>query len=226
MPLFPVFLHLEGRRCLVVGGGNVGLARSRALLGAGAEVRVVDPFPSPGLRALADEVPGLRLEVRCFEAGDCKTMTLVFACTDRPEINAEVVAAARLDGVLACRADDGEEGDFTNGATLRRGEVCLAVASGASSPALSARVRDRIAETIGEEYGEAAALLGGLRRRTGSGAGRRRLLAQVLDEGLVELLGEGRRDEALALVDRAAGTVGSTGPTAGDRPAKGEPCTR
>lgn len=153
-------------------------------------------------------------------------MTLVFACTDCPETNAAVVEAARLDGILACRADDGEAGDFTNGATLRRGEVCIAVASGASSPALSARVRDRIAETVGEEYGEAAALLGGLRRRTGTGAGRRRLLARVLDEGLVELLTEGRRDEALALVERAAETVETERSAAGARPAKGEPCTR
>ena len=210
----------------MVGGGNVGLARSRALLGAGAEVSVVDPFPSPELRALADEAPGFRLEVRGFEAADCKAMTLVFACTDRPEINAQVVATARLDGVLACRADDGEGGDFVNGATLRRGELCIAVASGASSPALAVRVRDRIAETVGDEYGEAAALLGGLRRRTAAGPARRRLLAQVLDEGLVELLSEGRRDEALALVDRAAAAADAAGLDAANRPAKGEPCTR
>lgn len=209
-----------------MGGGVVGLARCRALLGAGAEVAVVDPFPSPGLQALADEAPGLRLQARRFEAGDCEGMTLVFACTDQLEVNAAVVEAARLAGILACRADDGDGGDFANAATLRRGEVCVAVSSGASSPALAARVRDRIAETIGEEYGEAAALLGGLRHRTRAGAERRRVLAQILDEGLVEMLKEGRRDEATALVDRAANSVETAGSAATARPAKGEPCTR
>jgi precorrin-2 dehydrogenase/sirohydrochlorin ferrochelatase len=224
VPAFPIFLDLGGRGCLVVGGGSVGCAKAKRLMEAGAEVLVVDPAPSPALKELALSGFPLRLEARAFRPEDCDSRLLVFACTDDPAVNASVAAAASARRVLCCRADavsatspEDQRGNFTSGAVLRRGALCVAVTSGGAAPGLAAAVRDRIATVIGEEFGEAAEMLSGLREGLAAGdaadlsdaagrldaAGRSKALRDVLAAGLVELLREGRRNEAAALVDRA-----------------------
>jgi precorrin-2 dehydrogenase/sirohydrochlorin ferrochelatase len=212
MKLFPVFFDLAGRTCLVAGGGRVGLDKARALVAAGATVVVIDPSPSTEILAEAAASGGmLSLEARAFRAADCRGCFLVFACTGIAAVDDEVAAAAAGAGALCCRAD-GAPGDFTTGAVLRRGDLCVAVSSGGASPALAAEARDRAAEAIGEEYGEAALLLGGLRRQLDAGE-----RSDVLRGGLVrDVLAALRRgdaaraeafvEEALATARRSAGS--------------------
>jgi siroheme synthase-like protein len=206
MKLFPAFLDLANRSCLVVGGGRAGLEKARALLAAGATVLVVEPRPSPELLAEVERQPGesdapgagarLGVEGRAFRAGDCRGRTLVFACTGIEAVDDDVAAAARDARALCCRVD-GVPADFTTGAVLRRGDLCVAVSSGAASPRLAIEARDRTAEAIGPEYGEAARLLGGLRRGLRAG---QRPRSPVMGAGLVRDLLEALRsgDEARA----------------------------
>lgn len=202
MPSYPVFLRLEGRRCLVVGGGRVGRSRAAGLREAGASVTVVEPRPGPALR----DLDGVEILARGFDDHDCDGMALVFACTDVEDVNAGVLRAAGAAGALACRADSAQSGDFTTPAVLRRGEVCVAVSSGASSPALAARLRDDLAVHVGDEYARAAELLGAARRRLAAAGASRDALASVLEAGFLELLRQGRADEAATMLEEATCT--------------------
>ena len=152
MPVYPVFLDLTGRTAVVVGGGSVGSRKARGLAAAGTTVRVVDPKPSPDLAELA----GIELVRRTFRPNDLDGAVLVYACTPDAAVNADVLAAADARGIPACDSGTGLAGPggltFTGGATLRSGDVCIAVSTGGASPALAARLRDRIAEALGADF--------------------------------------------------------------------------
>lgn len=167
MAVYPVFVELAGRRCLVVGGGVVGRRKAEGLLAAGAAVTIVEPRPGDELRAMARDAGALSVVERGFRAGDCAGAALVYACADDRDVNAAVAADARSAGSPCCRADDGAASDFTAGAVLRRGGVCVAVSTGGASPGLAVRVRDRLAASgaIDEALADEA------RRPTGRDAG-------------------------------------------------------
>jgi len=86
-------LRLRGRRVVVVGGGAVATRRIPALLDAGADVLLVSPSVTTGLEDLA-AAGQIRSERRAYRDGDCAGAWLVCACTDRPEVNVTVAAAA------------------------------------------------------------------------------------------------------------------------------------
>jgi len=235
---YPVFLDLAGRTCLVVGGGRVGLGKARGLIDAGATVLVVDPAPSDKLLDLERASALVTIAARRFEARDLDGVLLAFACTGEASVNASVVEAAAARGVLVCDAGTGRlpgggspATEFASAAIVRRGDLCVAVSSGGTAPALAAYVRDRIASQLGDEAGEAATLLGELRERlietVEDGGTRRRAIRQVLDSGFVEMLAAGRRVEAAALCDAAV--AGARTPSAAQdhrTNAKEDTCTR
>jgi precorrin-2 dehydrogenase/sirohydrochlorin ferrochelatase len=225
--VFPVFLDLAHRPCLVVGGGEVGREKAASLAAAGADVLVVDPSPSRSTLSLAETESRVAVDLRPFREDDCAGRRLVFACTDDEAVNAAVLRASSDRGVLCCRADAG--GDFSTGALLRRGDLCVAVSSGGTSPALAIEARDRAAAAIGEEFGKAAELLGQLRERlrgaVPDASARVAALRGTLVAAVLEALRDGDDDGARALVDEA---FDSARRAAGDshRSAKANPCTR
>lgn len=203
--LFPVFLDLAGRACLVAGGGAVGRDKALSLLEAGAAVTVVDPDPAPALLAMASAWPALRVEPRAFDREDCEGSALVFACTGNAAVDAAVLEAAAFHGAPACASGSGvDEGDFSCGAMLRRGQVCVAVSSGGASPTLAALARDRAASVVSQEFGVAAALLARLRdelrREVPDSKARREAMRHAAGAGLVELLEAGHQAEAEAML--------------------------
>jgi precorrin-2 dehydrogenase/sirohydrochlorin ferrochelatase len=225
--LFPVFLDLARRPCLVVGGGAVGRHKAAALAAAGATVLVVDPSPPASLLSLAGTEPAVTVEAREFRDGDCAGRILVFACTENEGVNAAVAAAAAAHGALCCRADGG--GDFSTGALLRRGEFCVAVSSGGSSPGLAVHARDRIAVVVGDEFGVAARLLRALRERlrgrVPEASARASALRSVQVADLLEALRAGDEGAARTLVDGAY-EAGCRAPGETPRAAEGNRCTR
>jgi len=223
--VFPVFFDLTQRPCLVVGGGNVGCDKALALVAAGADVLVVDPSPSAPAVSLATVEGRLGVATRPFRDEDCRGRVLVFACTDDDGVNAAVACAAASLGIPCCRADGG--GDFSTGALLRRGEVCVAVSSAGTSPALAIEVRDRIAAVVGDDIADAARLLGGLRERlrasVAGAATRTEALRGNLTRDLLEALRSGQHDRAKSLVNDAYEAARRADP---QEAARGSRCTR
>ncbi|MCU1491679.1 MAG: putative precorrin-2 dehydrogenase [Acidimicrobiaceae bacterium] len=159
-PSYPVALLLEGRPCLVVGGGAVAQRKVEGLLAAGAEVTVVAPEVAEGLRSLP-----VRLVERAYAPGDVEGHQLVVTATGRKEIDRLVHAEAEAAGRFVNAADDPEGCSFYLPAVLRRGAVSVAVSTDGYSPVLAGVLRDRVAAILGEEIETTARLLGDARAR-------------------------------------------------------------
>jgi precorrin-2 dehydrogenase/sirohydrochlorin ferrochelatase len=137
---YPITLRLDGRRCVVVGGGSVAARKVNALVGTGADVVVVAQEVVPHLQMLADQ-GRLLVERRRFEPGDLDGAFLAFAATDDPKVNRAVASAARERGVPVNVADDPAGCDFTVPAVVRRGDVMVAISTGGRSPAFARHLR-------------------------------------------------------------------------------------
>jgi len=145
---YPVNLELEGRRCLVVGGGPVAVRKAEGLLASGAVVTVVAPRLDP---ALTDH-PDVVCEERRWTPGDLTGMWLVIAATDDPEVNRAVYLAGEQAGIWVNGADDPANCSFTLPSVVRRGDLQVAVSTGGRSPALASWLRRRFEAEIGPEY--------------------------------------------------------------------------
>src|SRR4028119_1126010 len=142
-----MFLNLDGKRCVVVGGGGVANRKARKLLQARAEVVVVSPEVEPELESIAAEV-----YKRPYSEGDLEGAFLAFATTDRREVNAAVAREGRERGVPVNVADRPTEGDFALPSTLRRGRLQVAVSTGGASPTLARRIRLELEAAFGPEW--------------------------------------------------------------------------
>ena len=160
---FPAFLDLRGRRCLVVGGGEVGQRKTRTLLECGAHVTVVSPAVTPGLAALA---AGGRIEhrARAFRRSDLRGRALAVAATGDSRVDEAVAAVARRSRVLVNVVDRPNHCDFILPSVLRRGELQIAVSTGGRSPALAREIRRRLEGLFGPEYAELVRRVGAERR--------------------------------------------------------------
>jgi siroheme synthase-like protein len=145
--LYPIFLGLSGRRCVVVGGGEVANRKARKLLQARARVVVISPELQPELESVAVEI-----HRRPYREGDLEGAYLAFAATDSRETNAAVAREAKERGIPANVADRPLEGDFAVPSVLRRGRLQVAVSTGGASPALARRIRGELEEVFGPEW--------------------------------------------------------------------------
>jgi siroheme synthase-like protein len=166
-PLFPVGLVVDGRPCLVVGGGAVAARKVGALLVCGAVVTVVAPVVGDEIRA-----SGADVEQRPYRHGEATAYRLVIAATDDPAVNAAVFADCEQAGVWCNVVDDPAHCSVSLPAVARRGPVTVSVATDGASPTLAAILRDRVAERILTPEVEAMARSAGEVRRELQLAGR------------------------------------------------------
>ena len=158
MTYYAACLDLRGRRCLVVGGGSVGLEKARGLLEAGAEVTVLAPEIVPELAAL----PVTRIEAE-YAPGDVAPYWLVVAATPHRSVNRQVHADAETLARLCNVADDSELCSFILPAVHREGPILVAVSTSGASPALAQHLRAEIARLVTRRHGELAEELQALR---------------------------------------------------------------
>jgi precorrin-2 dehydrogenase / sirohydrochlorin ferrochelatase len=149
--MFPIFLKLDGRRCLVVGAGNVAEGKIHGLLHARASVEVVAPEAIWQIQKWAWE-GAIGWKARAFEPSDLDQVSIVIAATSIREVNAEVFQQARLRNVLCNAVDDPENCDFYYPAVVNRGDLQIAISTGGRSPALAQRLRRELEEQFGPEY--------------------------------------------------------------------------
>ncbi len=162
--LYPIFLKLSGRPCLVVGGGRVALQKVGPLLSAGADVTVVSPELTGELEALRD-ANRIRWIPRRYVPGDLSGAFLAFAAVDDPSLSGEVLREARERGVLFNAVDHDPHCMFHVPATIARGDLKIAISTAGKSPALAAELKTRLSAAIGEEVTRFLAALGELRPR-------------------------------------------------------------
>jgi precorrin-2 dehydrogenase / sirohydrochlorin ferrochelatase len=149
--LFPMFLKLAGRRCLVVGAGTLAEPKIESLLRAGAETLVVAPKATPKVTDLASNRK-LVWRSRIFDPADLDDQFLVIAATSSPDVNDGVFQEAKRQRVLCNVVDDPERCDFYYPALVRRGHFQIAISTGGLSPALAQRIRQELERQFGMEY--------------------------------------------------------------------------
>ena len=198
--LYPVNLRVRGHRCLVVGGGQVALAKAVGLLEAGAVVDVIAPDVVPEL----EDRPGISVNRREYRSGDVEGYRLAVAATGCQEVNAEVYRDGESAGVWVNSADDPDNCSFTLPSKLRRGPLMVTCSTGGHSPALSRWLRQRLEAEIGPEYETLLCLLSEARERIQATGMHTEGLAwqDVLDSGMLELIRSGETGQAQAKIDR------------------------
>ncbi len=162
--MYPVMLQLEGRPCLVVGGGGVALRKVEGLLQEGAVIRLVAPKAIEPVRELARR-GRIELELRGYRQGEAAGYLLVFAATADRETNQQVYEDACRAGVWVNTADDPERCTFQLPARVRRGDLQITVSSGGEAPFAVRRLRQVIERLFGAEWAEWMAAAGSFRRR-------------------------------------------------------------
>jgi precorrin-2 dehydrogenase/sirohydrochlorin ferrochelatase len=161
--LFPMFMKLAGKRCLVVGAGKVGEPKIGGLIDAGASIHVVAIAASAVVRewALAGKI---ELELRAFEAGDldCKFLAVVATASNR--LNESIYRQAQTRGVLCNVVDVPEYCDFFYPAVVRRGDLQIAISTAGQSPSLAQKLRKQLERQFGPGYAAWVEQLGETRR--------------------------------------------------------------
>ena len=194
MGFIPIFFDVTGRRCVVIGGGEVAARKVESLLEAGARVTVVSPRLSPSLQAAVAR--GLVTHIaRDYAPGDIKGCVLVYAATDDPKLHRELAAEARTLGIPINVADVPELCSFIAPAVVKRGALQIAISTGGASPAFAARIRRELEDRFGAEYALTLDLMRAARRRLHAGeiapAERMRRLTDLANSALPDAIAAG-----------------------------------
>ena len=190
--LYAAFLDLENRPVLLVGGGSVAARKARALLRADADVTVVCPGAGEDMAKL-ERAGSISRHRRSYRSSDIEGKWLVIAATDDEELNRAVSRDAEEAGIFCNVVDCPELCSFQVPATVRRGDLQLAISTRGSSPLLARRLRERLEEEFGPEYEPLLRGLSQLRDAVqeaypGNADRRRTALQQFVDSDIPGLL--------------------------------------
>ena len=210
-------LRLSGRRCVVVGGGDVGLEKVEGLLACDADVTLIAPEAIEPLRALAEE-GSIAWDRREFAASDLDRTFMAIAATNDTDVNISVYDAAEERAMLVNIVDVPSLCNFILPAIVRTGPLAIAISTAGASPALAKRMKREIAETYGEPYARLAIMLNDAR---GWAKGNLATYNERKDffEGIVngdpdpiDLLRQGRASEVLDVIEQAKAQVETAQP--------------
>ena len=161
--LFPMFLKLTGRRCLVVGAGQIGESKIAGLLETGAHVRVVALQASASVREWAQS-GSIALELRHFKPEDLDGVFLAVVATSSRSLNERIYHEAQRRGVLCNIVDLPDLCDFFYPSVVRRGDLQIAVSTAGKSPSLAQKIRQQLEKQFGPAYAAWVAELGETRK--------------------------------------------------------------
>ena len=201
---FPVFLNLEGRRCLVIGGNRHAAEKAMALSACGARVTVAAATMVDELTeaVLLGEIEWIR---RNYCPGDLAGYFLAVAAPDDRNINAAIFQEAEERGVLFNALDDPPHCQFIFPSVHRQGDLVLAISSSGVAPALAVRLRERFGKELGPEYAAFLRLAreyrGTITNQVPNFAERRDLWYRIVDSEMIDLLKADRADNARALFE-------------------------
>jgi len=164
MRYYPVNLDIKDRKCLVVGGGDVGTRKVITLLECGAFVTVVSIDASEKLLKLA-ESGIIELKRRPYTGADLGGMFLVICATDNEPLNLQVGRDAEKMNMLCNIADRPEACNFILPALVKRGDLVIAVSTSGKSPAFAKKIRKDLEKQYGVEYADFLKLMGAIRKK-------------------------------------------------------------
>lgn len=161
-PFYIACLKLQGRKCLVVGGGDIGLEKVEGLLACSGDIVVIAPDVVPQIEQYAAE-GALEWIKRAYQPGDLEGMFMVIAATNNSEVNIGVFGDAEQRAMLANVVDVPPLCNFILPAISRVGPIAIAISTAGASPALAKRMRNEIAAAYGEPFADLAVILNDVR---------------------------------------------------------------
>jgi len=202
---YPVFLNLQDRPVLVVGGGAVAERKVESLLESDARVTLVSPEATNALCKHA-EAGRIIWHRRRFDLSDLIDVCIVISATDDVAVQTEVAAAAAYRNIPVNTVDKPELCTFIVPSVLRRGGVTVAISTGGRSPSMAAALRTRIETVITEDVERATDLMGELRKevhqRFQDADQRKRVFERIIESGIIDWIGEYDNAAALERVRR------------------------
>jgi siroheme synthase-like protein len=208
-PFYIACLKLKGRRCVVVGGGDIGLEKVEGLLACDADVTLIAPVAHPELEGLAAE-GSITWERRPYAgAADLEGVFMVIAATDDTEVNIVVYDDAEKRAMLVNVVDVPPLCNFILPAIVRTGPLAIAISTAGASPALAKRMKRQVAELFGEEYARLAVILndarGWAKGTLPTYQDRKEFFEGIVngDPDPIELLRDGQEAAVLAIVESA-----------------------
>ncbi|HHI98052.1 MAG TPA: bifunctional precorrin-2 dehydrogenase/sirohydrochlorin ferrochelatase [Thermodesulfatator atlanticus] len=204
---YPIFLKVEQKLCVVIGGGPVAERKITSLLEAGARVKVIAPEVTERIKILAREGK-IIWEERPYRSGDLKDAFLVIAATNNPQVQEEVFAEAEERKIFCNVVDKPALCSFIVPSVVKRGRLQIAISTSGASPALAKRLREQLEELFGPEYAEYLELMAAWRKeilaRELSEAERQKLFEQLVLAPIPLWLKRGERDLVKALAQSLA----------------------
>jgi siroheme synthase-like protein len=162
-PFYIACLKLRGRRCVVIGGGAMGLEKAEGLLACDGDVTVISPEAGPELEALAAE-GSIRWEPREYAGPeDLEGVFMAIACTDSTDTNIRIYEDAERRAMLVNIVDVPPLCNFILPAIVRTGPLAIAISTAGASPALAKRMKREVSELFGEDYARLAIMLNDVR---------------------------------------------------------------
>ena len=207
-PLYMACLKLKGRRCLVIGGGEVGLEKIEGLLLCDGDVHLIAPEAIPEVATLAEE-GSISWDRREFRDSDLDDAFLAIAATSDTEVNISVSEGAERRAMLVNVVDVPPLCNFILPAIVRSGPLAIAISTAGASPALAKRMKREIGETYGEPYARRAVILndhrGWAKGTLPTYQDRKEFFEGSVngDPAPIELLREGQEPAVLAIIESA-----------------------
>ncbi|MEJ8545519.1 precorrin-2 dehydrogenase/sirohydrochlorin ferrochelatase family protein [Brevibacillus borstelensis] len=213
MRLYPMMANLQGKRCLVVGGGRVAERKIAGLLDAGADVVVVSPACSHAIEEWA-KAGGIALFRRPFSPEDVRDALIVVAATNDPAVNLDVYQACGPHQWVNV-IDRPDLCSFTVPSVVERGDLQIAISTGGHNPGLAKKLRQQVEMDIGPEYAEYTAFLGAVRSRVLALSldekRKRKLLSELLDDRFLQWTKTGEWERRNLEAERIIEKAGRTG---------------
>jgi precorrin-2 dehydrogenase / sirohydrochlorin ferrochelatase len=210
-PYYPIYIDIENRDVVIIGGGNVCARKAETMMKYGARVTVVAP-------EFTDEIEGwaregrLTLKRKKYDASDLDGATIVIASTDDTSVNEQIAADCRARRIPVNVVDVTPLCEFIVPAIVESGSVQIAVSTGGKSPALARTLKEDLQRFVGPEYAEVNDVLGTLRegakRVLPTDVDRKRFFDGIIAEGILDMLRQGRRREAYETIARACEAAG------------------
>jgi siroheme synthase-like protein len=210
-PYYPIYLDIENRGVLIVGGGNVCARKAETMLRYGARVTVVSPEFIEEIEGWAREGK-VTIRRKRYEEPDLEGASIVIASTDDEATNTRVAQDCRRRKIPVNVVDVTPLCEFIVPAVVESGSIQIAISTGGKSPALARTLKEELQRLVGREYDEVNQLLGSLRDAAKAALptdfDRKRFFDGILAEGILDLLRQGRRDEAYEIVAKACRAAG------------------
>jgi siroheme synthase-like protein len=207
---YPVYLDLQDRPCVVIGGGHLAEEKVRGLLAAGAAVTVIAADVTEEIRETAG-TGRISWTPRGYQPGDLAGATLAFVAAQDPETVDAVWREGAERGVLINTIDDVPHCGFIAPSIVRRGDLTVAISTSGKAPALAVRLRQQLEGMLGDEHARFLEMAGTVRQpfaeRCPDFATRRELWYRLVDSDVLDLLRGGDEATARARFEEILGVV-------------------